>query len=53
MEFIDDGFGGDTDSADKDLGATFNDDIDELVQLSFCIVNLGTVLEGVQFNELA
>lgn len=53
MEFLDDGFGGDTDGADEDLGAAFDNDIDELVQLALCVVNLVNVSESVQFNGLA
>lgn len=53
VEFLDDGFGGDADGTDEDFGATFDNDIDELVQLALCVINLVTILEGVQFNESA
>lgn len=51
VEFLDDGFGGDADGADEDFGATFDDNIDEFVQLAFCVVNLANMLEDIQFNR--
>jgi hypothetical protein len=53
VEFLDDGFGGDADGTDEDFGATFDNDIDELVQLALCVINLVTILEGVQFDRSA
>lgn len=47
VELLDDGFGGDTDGADEDFGATFDDNINKLVQLAFCVVNLVILLESV------
>jgi hypothetical protein len=53
VEFLDDMFWGDADGTDEDLGATFDDDVDELVQLALCVVNLFILLERVETHGLA
>lgn len=47
VKLLDDGFGGDADGADEDFGSTFDDNINKLVQLAFCVVNLVISLESV------
>lgn len=38
MKLVDNGLGGDTDSGNEETGTALDDDIDELVELSLCVI---------------